>query len=160
MKLTKRQVINFWNKVNVLEDDKCWEWTASRRPQGYGQLNINRKLYYAHRISWQIANQKSVPKGIQVLHSCDNRKCVNPSHLWLGSQKDNIRDMVAKGRNNPWSPKGEAHPMARLCEGEVKAIRLLYATGKYTYNELSKKFDINQGHVGNIVNGKIWKHII
>lgn len=91
----------FWPKVQHGTADECWLWTAALKESGYGQFMINslsRKPLKAHRISWELAHG-SIPDGLHVLHHCDNRRCVNPSHLFLGTNDDNIRDMIAKGRN-------------------------------------------------------------
>ena len=86
----------FWEKVNKTID--CWEWIGAIDRHGYGKFSIKYKKYIAHRISWELHNGK-IPKGICVLHRCDNRKCMNPEHLWLGTQQDNSDDMIRKGRS-------------------------------------------------------------
>lgn len=86
----------FWQKVE--KTDTCWLWRGSKNTTGYGQLRTDR-LEKAHRISWEIHNGP-IPDGLAVLHACDNPPCVNPSHLWLGTQADNARDRQAKGRQN------------------------------------------------------------
>jgi hypothetical protein len=81
----------------------CWLWTgAIAKTEGYGRLNFMRKVWWAHRVSYSL-HKGSIPKGSSVLHSCDVRKCVNPEHLFLGTQADNVKDMVSKGRY--WSEK-------------------------------------------------------
>lgn len=152
-------VDRFWSYVKVGNPDECWEWIGSMKPQGYGQMQIDGKLVYAHRYSWFIHYGK-LDKGIQVHHKCDNRKCVNPNHLWLGVQKENIADMIAKGRQN-WKNRlyGENHPMAKLCNEEVEAIKLLSSTKKYTDVMLSIMFGVSQSIIGKITNGKNWNKV-
>lgn len=87
---------NFWSKVNT--EGECWNWIASKFKFGYGQFYINGKNLYAHRVSYVIQNG-SIPKGLFVCHKCDNPSCVRPSHLFLGSQLENVLDMVKKGRH-------------------------------------------------------------
>lgn len=95
----------FWSKVNRRDSHGCWYWTASRNAKGYGQLMYRDGIpRHAHRISWELHNGY-IPEGIWVLHRCDVPHCVNPSHLFLGTQTDNMRDMVAKKRH--WCPAKE-----------------------------------------------------
>lgn len=86
----------FFSKVNKTE--RCWEWTAALR-NGYGAFKINKKIYSAHRVSWELANGK-IPANLFVCHKCDNPKCVNPDHLFLGTRSDNMKDAFKKGRLN------------------------------------------------------------
>jgi len=86
---------NFWGKVE--KTDSCWLWTASTKNNGYGQFYINRKPQYAHRVAWELSHG-SIPKGKLVCHKCDNPKCVRPAHLFIGTQMDNVKDCIKKGR--------------------------------------------------------------
>lgn len=82
-------------------DNECWEWNKYCFESGYGQFSIKSKATRAHRFGWEFFNKKSIPKGMFVLHKCDNRKCQNPNHLFIGSQRDNVLDMINKGRDYP-----------------------------------------------------------
>jgi len=88
----------FWSKVRKAKG--CWVWQAGGHKFGYGEFHLGGGSNYvrAHRFSWVLANERPVPKGMSVLHRCDNPLCVRPSHLFLGSQRDNVLDMVQKGR--------------------------------------------------------------
>jgi len=89
-----------WEKVCKTEG--CWEWTGSKNNHGYGRINVNRYPAYAHRVAYELVTGEDIT-GLELLHSCDNPGCVNPDHLTPGTHKENMRDMTAKGRDNPWN---------------------------------------------------------
>ena len=89
--------VKFWEKVDKNLNPPCWEWVAGKNRKGYGTFATKNKIYRAHRFSWTIHYGK-IPKGLFVLHHCDNPSCVRPSHLWVGTQLENMKDMYAKGR--------------------------------------------------------------
>lgn len=135
----------------------CWEWTASTTNSGYGRIReagLFSPTLLAHRVSWLI-HHGEIPDKSLVLHKCDNRKCVNPSHLFLGSYKDNAIDRETKGRSR--NQKGESNPASVLTEKTVKELRGLRAGG-LTYRELSEKFNIPQSTIANACL-HTWKHI-
>lgn len=88
--------VRFWSAVRRI--DGCWEWKGFRNHNGYGRLTFHGRQYLAHRIAWELTKGASIPKGMHVLHHCDNPPCVRPVHLWLGNDADNMRDRDAKGR--------------------------------------------------------------
>ena len=154
MKLTEKNKSNFWEKVIVsdikfCEGTPCWEWQGATKMKA-GAIGINGKVYNAHRISWIIHNG-NIPKKLFVLHKCDNRPCVNPNHLFLGTQKDNVIDMVNKGR------RGERLNPRKLDELEVSEIREIANIGELSYPQIGKMFNVSGSHVCNIVNYKTWK---
>ena len=87
----------FWSKVAMAGDDECWEWLAGHHSKGYGTFDIDNRSWRAHRVAWMLINGDD-PGDSCVLHSCDNRNCVNPAHLFLGSNEDNVADHNTKGR--------------------------------------------------------------
>lgn len=103
--------VRFWRKVDRGAAADCWLWTGARLPKGYGHIGFKRTSVRAHRLSWEIHNGL-IPEGRQVLHHCDNQPCVNPAHLYLGTNDDNVRDRVTRGRTKTGRrkqcPKG--HP--------------------------------------------------
>lgn len=146
----------FWSKVQ--KTNTCWNWTAFVNHNGYGRFSFKSKPMHAHRFSWELHNGP-IPDGLNVLHRCDNPKCVNPSHLFLGTQKDNVKDMVKKNRqSNKMGRKGESHSQNKLNEANIKRIRELYLKS-FTQKELAKLFKVSQSQISRIVNNKNWGHI-
>lgn len=129
----------------------CWIWIgAAMGPMGYGQISTKRKTLPAHRVSWTIFRGE-IPKGLFVLHKCDVPKCVNPDHLFLGTPKDNMADMVKKNR----SLKGHRHPSAKLTESQIHEIR----ASQMSQRALAVKFGVLQQTISDICRRRIWKHI-
>lgn len=151
---------NFWSKVDRRGDNDCWLWTASKQYRGYGQFSLpTGRNICASRFSW-ILHNGDIPDDIFVLHNCptgDNPSCVNPRHLWLGNQQDNINDMDKKGRRNP--AFGERNCRAIINSDIVKSIRSQYAKGSESYSTLAAVFGLTRKHVGKIVTRKLWPHV-
>jgi hypothetical protein len=131
----------------------CWLWTAGLMPDGYGTVfptGHRGKQWRAHRLAY-VLFRGDIPKGMQVLHRCDTRACVNPDHLFLGTPRDNIHDMLAKGRD---TIVGERNSRAKLSEAQVKAIRLRGM--KEPVDSLAREFGITKSHLRRIVQGLAW----
>ena len=146
----------FWG--NIRKGTNCWIWVGSKQRSGYGQLKFLGAVMLAHRASW-ILNFGAIPDGMQVLHKCDVRRCVNPAHLFLGTPKDNIADMIAKGRarlNNP--QPGELAGMAKLTEYQVKSIKRHLANGK-SLASLGRQYGVTFQNIWCIKHGKSWTHV-
>jgi hypothetical protein len=149
----------FYRYVGGADAKGCWNWTARRNNGGYGEITVNGKKTTAHRISY-ILHHGPIPEGegfhgYVVRHKCDNPSCVNPEHLELGTQYQNIQDRELRGRRV--AAMGEAHGMARLDERDVRAIRDL--AGRYTQKELARMFRVSNALISLIVNRKNWKHV-
>src|SRR3990167_404567 len=146
----------FWSKVDKKTDEKCWEWLGTFSGGGYGRFRMGNDVAYAHRISWILKNGEfdrgESYHGICVLHKCDNRKCVNPNHLFLGTQKENIVDMFQKGRKIMKYGSEHPRPAAKLSESQVKIIRSMYSTRKYTQQKLSEIWKVTQDNISRLVN--------
>jgi len=157
---SKTQFQKFWEKVLLDDDDKCWEWRASKSRKGYGNFYLSighskSKHCLAHRMAWKLT-YGDIPEGLQVCHHCDNPGCVNPGHLFVGTNRDNILDAKKKGRLA--NRKGEKHPGAKLNEDKVKRIRELRKRG-YTLERLGKIFGVDMSTIGYIVSRKLWSHV-
>lgn len=159
-----KSTADFW--ANVEKTDGCWNWTASLK-MGYGQMKIAGVFIAAHRFSFELHNTK-IPVGMFVCHHCDNRRCVRPDHLFLGTPKDNIVDAANKGRlasqriGSPQRlnvPRGERQNLAKLTEDAVRTIRSLYLDG-WTQVQLAQRFGVRQCSISSILCGKTWKHVV
>ena len=150
----------FWSKVDVPSSDECWEWVAGREANGYGSFwdKRARRMRNAHIVAY-LSLVGEIPKGMCVLHRCDNRTCCNPSHLFLGTRLDNNRDRMNKGRNNSDKRRGESNGLSKLTDEEVLRIRELYATRKYSQETLGLAFGVTQAHISRIVLRQIWTHL-
>ena len=148
----------FWGNVKRISDDKCWEWKASLGTSGYGSFHTKDSGYGAHRYSWFIHFGK-IPDGLCVLHRCDNRKCVNPNHLFIGTKGDNNRDTAAKGRWQGGAPGGERNGNAKLSDRIVVSIRNMYKTGRFSQRKLARLFKTSKSNIDKIVNLGSWNHL-
>lgn len=151
------ELTRFMAYVNKSTPDSCWEWTG-RLHNGYG--SFDRKCpdgkwrpERAMRTSYRLLVEP-IPEGLGVLHTCDNPKCVNPNHLFLGTNADNCADKVSKNRQQ----KGEDQPLSKLTEAEVQEIRNLHHQG-HTLKQLGEQFGVDKSTIGYITRRKTWKHI-
>ncbi len=129
----------------------CWIWIGSVKPAGYGQFTWNGRQGYAHRFSWELHNG-AIPCGLYVLHICDNRPCVNPEHLFLGTHTDNMRDAAEKGRNKYPVYYGEESPRALLTEQQVLKI---FVDGR-TRVKIAQEYGVDRTTISAIKRGKNW----
>ena len=131
----------FWSKVGVGEVGECWEWQATKGR--YGQFWIHGRYWQAHRVAW-VLTYGPIPAGLLVCHRCDNPSCVNPYHLFLGTQSDNKIDSAKKGRIS-----------RKLTPGEVHEIRLMLEEG-YTQLEIADAYGVSGTIIGFIKHGRNW----
>lgn len=144
-----------WSRVKKGEPDQCWEWQGARNRNGYGTLMVRRQKWLAHRLSWNIAHGTAAPSDKVVCHRCDNPACVNPGHLWLGTQAENLRDMIEKGRGKYVVPRnnvGARNPMSKLSDDQVREIRKL--AGSMSQREIGRLFGVGQDQISRIISGK------
>jgi hypothetical protein len=148
-------MVLFMKKVNKGDAFQCWLWIGCQNGRGYGYFKYQEKEQLAHRVSYQLF-KGPIPKGLHVCHTCERRECVNPDHLFLGTNAENIADCIAKGRNS----RGETHAHAKLTEHQVFEIRARYAAGNITQEALASEFGIVRGTVSDIIRRKRWNHLL
>ncbi len=146
----------FWEKVVVRGLDDCWEWTAYKNKNGYGTLQIDGESKLATHVLFYLRKGDWPPKGRTCNHHCDNPSCLNPIHIYLGTQKSNVRDRDFRGRGN--QAKGEKNGRAKLTEEQVRRIKSLLCTG-ITRVALCRKFGVSRKSIYDIENGKNWAHV-
>jgi hypothetical protein len=143
----------FWGKVQ--KTDKCWIWTSSKNPNGCATFSYYGKPEQASRVAWMMTYGLTIPKGIFICHTCDNRACVRPSHLFTGTHQDNMRDMVQKGRAKGTFHYGETNGSAKLTTKQVRTILKSTASGV----SLATDFRVSKSLICLIRQRKSWKHL-
>lgn len=147
----------FWGKVDIKGRDKCWLWKKSLTSTGYGQIMINKVPVKAHRVAYYL-RYGNIPKGMCILHSCDTPKCCNPRHLRAGTQKENMQDMVKRGRQGDiLHPCGEKHPNSKLRTKDVIYIRS--TNGIRSDSDMAREYNVTPQAVWQIRKGVRWAHV-
>lgn len=139
----------FWAKVSVTPN--CWEWSAALDADGYGRVSAGSRgagMLQAHRASWCLTFG-DVPEGQSVLHRCDNRRCVRPGHLFLGTQRENAQDMAQKERGNT----------RKLTASEVIQIRFASSRGE-SRSALARRYGVGRSNIGSIARRETWQHVV
>jgi len=152
--LTAKDIARFWSRVPRLDSSKCWNWAGCLDSNGYGVMSIKNQAKRAHRVSFMI-HYGSTRGGMHVLHRCDNPACVNPSHLFEGTNTDNVADMVDKERN----PRGETCGLSRFSESQILEIRSKYVKNVYGMKRLAREFGTCQSTINKILKRRTWKHV-
>lgn len=132
------------------QDGSCRVWARKALNRGYPSITVNKKVRRGNRLMWELVHGP-IPEGMHVLHTCDNRLCLNPEHLFLGTCRSNMEDKVAKGRQI----KGTDHPKAKLSNEDVRSIRF----DKRTQSLIAKEYGVHQTLISAIKTGKIWRHV-
>ncbi len=158
MKYSQETIRRFF--AHIHDSDKCWEWSGATDAYGYGALTANGKTLKSHRVIYEVLFGK-IKKNLSVCHRCDNTKCVNPNHLFVGTHAENMRDMVQKGRLTNIRARGEDSAQAKLKNKDVLEIRKLYRPYSRMFGApvLAKKFGVSPTMIKYIVKRKNWIHI-
>lgn len=168
--LTEQDRQHFFAQVKQGSDSECWLWTGGKSKTGYGQFNVAKSTWAAHRIAYYLHHNED-PGQLLVRHLvCDNPPCCNPMHLEKGTDADNKADCVRKGRQPRGDrhplfihperrPRGESHGCAKLKTSDILEIRSLWAQGGISKSELSRRFKVDRVHIRLIINRRTWKHI-
>lgn len=154
-----RAIKHFWNLVDKRSSDECWEWQGTLNEGGYGYFYVKDLCSLAHRFSWITHNGNIPPNdsyhGTCVLHKCDNRKCVNPNHLFLGTQNDNMKDMAAKGRGN-------GRGVAKLSPKQISEIKDILAAPRcwpLTLRQIAKDYGVSHNTIWLIEHNLMWRDL-
>jgi HNH endonuclease len=151
-------VQRFWSKVKQAAPDDCWEWQASISKNGYGSFKLGVSAVTTSRMAYALSTNDD-PGEMVVCHTCDNRKCCNPSHLYKGTISQNSRDMVERGRWRGPSQLGSNNATAKLVEADILTIRGQIATGR-TNVAIAKDFGVSHQMISKIRRGHFWKHVV
>lgn len=157
----------FWDKVLIQDDDSCWLWQAAKYQNGYGAFRVPKgfpystKMILAHRFAYLLTHgTDSIPESYKVCHSCDMPSCVNPNHLFVGTQSDNLNDMISKNRHSKVRryQRGETNFSSKVKLEQVLAMRDMYSNG-ISIADIAKQLNVDRRNVWAIVHRKSWTHV-
>ncbi len=160
MSRKKKSLLERFNtKYQINPHNHCWEWKGACYKNGYGNIMLeDGKVTGSHRVSWLI-HKGEIPFKHNVCHTCDNVKCVNPDHLFIGTQKDNLKDMTNKGRRKSNTPLGVNNINAKLIDEKVREIRRKYTPYVYTLQMLADEYEVSKRLIYMVISKKIWRHV-
>ncbi len=165
--LTEADVDRFWSKVDRTPgqgpNGECWEWTASRNKGGYGQMMMSdNRPHLSNRLAYRISRGEDVAP-LFALHTCDNRPCCNPDHIYRGNKKQNSNDMMGRNRGKGQlmsdGVRGESNTNAKFTEYDVMEIRRAYAAKEMNQYELAARYNVTRPAIGYIVRRRNWSHV-
>lgn len=142
----------FWSKVDIKGPDECWNWKAGKNESGYGHFWLDQHNVKAHRVSWLLSNG-DIPDKMCVCHKCDNPSCINPSHLFLGTNNDNVKDRNKKNRQ--YRAQGERHGRSKLTTAQVIEIRSDARPSKV----IAEAYNISNNYVYDLKSKKRWNFV-
>ena len=156
--LTSKKKNAFFSKSKLDAGTGCLEWQRCLDKDGYGKLVFKGKSYQAHRFSW-IVTYGDIPEGQCVCHKCDNPRCINPDHLFLGTHSENIQDAVDKKRMVPCFQYRPKRTNTKLDVSQIAEIRKLYAEKQLSHRQLAKMFGVCRSNIHYILSKKYWEEI-
>lgn len=156
MRIYGNDELRFWSKVQRGDPKDCWNWIGPKTSRGYGQFKVDGKNVLAHRYAYYLVHQYLPKNKEYICHHCDNPACVNPFHLFLGTQTDNMRDMISKGRGA--NVAGSNNPRATITDRVVTEIRDMWDKGVST-NQISELLNVSMHTIHNILSGRTWTHL-
>lgn len=148
----------FWSKVAVAGVDECWPYLGDVTPNGYGRLRWANGKTSAHRLSYVLTNGV-IPDGLVVCHTCDNKPCCNPKHLYAGTNKQNSQDASARGLLKGVNPKGIRNGNSKLSEEDVRYIKWNCLKEYGSVVRFAKRFGVTDGTIRAILKDRAWKHL-
>ena len=149
----------FEDRYMPVPESGCWLWLGTCSSFGHGHIRLGGKLFLAHRAAYEMF-VAPIQDDECVLHKCDVPSCVNPSHLFVGSKKDNSRDMVQKNRHKPSGVKGTTHGMSKLTEAQVAQIKQVKRNDPHIPNRIfAAQFGVSTATIDQLLNNKTWKHV-
>jgi hypothetical protein len=151
--VTEEHLRRFWANVDVNPSNGCWEWRTAKKHNHYGKMSIFNIFMRANRLSL-LFHGVEIPEGMMALHHCDNKPCVNPDHLYVGTRKDNIRDMIARKQRSPF----RRQPIFKLDAWTV--YKILGLSSRYPQSRIAAHFGVVQSLVSQIVTRKVHRHIM
>ena len=159
----------FWSNVPNQPTEGCWEWTGFISVSGYGYNGSHKHERKAHRIAYELTHGHGSARDLCVCHRCDNRRCVRPDHLFLGTAADNNKDRAQKCRSGYRDPDkaffrtvppiGELNIKAKITADTVQSIRHAYASGNESQQRIADRFGLRQTQVSRIIRREHWKHV-
>lgn len=153
-KKSLRRFLPFEQRYRIDEQTGCWIWLGATLPNGYPSMRKNKIHILAYRYSYEL-KYGQIPLGMNACHKCDTPMCVNPDHIFIGSQSDNIRDMVLKKRNRT----GENASWSKLKQCQVNDIRKEYGEGNISHRKLAERYNVSYSAIRLIVLNKNWRTI-
>lgn len=146
----------FWSKVSVAGPEECWDWIGAKTSNGYARMIIEGKSVMGSRVSYMIAHDlDEFPEGLHALHHCDRPICVNPSHIFTGTDRDNLYDSMEKGRARSGGRKGEDQHLHKLTEDDVREIRRATSAG-IQQKVLAERYGVHRDTIRNVMIGRTW----